>query len=104
MNENPAELTRNIISDCISSVEFIFRYLAIAKEIILFIFILILLVLVSPNNTFFVFLILSFVSYLFISITKKKIIKTGKILHIESGRALKILGQIFGSIKELKNT
>ena len=102
LNENPAELTRNIISDCISSVEFIFRYLAIAKEIILFIFILILLVLVSPNNTFFVFLILSFVSYLFIAITKKKIVKTGKILHIESGRALKILGQIFGSIKELK--
>ncbi len=102
LNKNPAELTRNIISDCISSVEFIFKYLTIAKEILLFIFIVFLLVLVSPSSTLPVFLILSFVSYLFISATKKKIIKTGKILHIESGKALKILGQIFGSIKELK--
>ena len=74
LNKNPAELTRNIISDCISSVEFIFRYLTIAKEIILFVFILFLLVLVSPNSTLPVFLILSLVSYLFILFTKKKII------------------------------
>ena len=102
VNSNPATIIRTLNHDVGLAYKYISSFLLLLREFLLVFIVLILLLSVNILVYFFSFIIFSLMTAIFYFLLKNKLVDKGKALQIEHSKNIKIIGQSFSSIKEIK--
>ena len=102
INSNPATIIRTLNHDVGLAYKYISSFLLLLREFLLVFIVLILLLSVNIlvySSTFIIFSLMTALFYFFL---KNKLVDKGKALQSEHSKNIKIIGQSFSSIKEIK--
>ena len=102
VNSNPATIIRTLNHDVGLAYKYISSFLLLLREFLLVFIVLILLLSVNILVYSFSFIIFSLMTAIFYFSMKNKLVDKGKALQIEHSKNIKIIGQSFSSIKEIK--
>ncbi len=102
INSNPATIIRTLNHDVGLAYKYISSFLLLLREFLLVFIVLILLLSINIlvySSTFIIFSLMTALFYFFL---KNKLVDKGKALQSEHSKNIKIIGQSFSSIKEIK--
>ena len=102
VNSNPATIIRTLNHDVGLAYKYISSFLLLLREFLLVFIVLILLLSVNILVYSSSFIIFSLMTAIFYFLLKNKLVDKGKALQIEHSKNIKIIGQSFSSIKEIK--
>ena len=102
LKKNPAFITRNISGDILNANIHIITLVNLIREILLIIVIFFLLVWVDFFSTLLIFVLMSFFVIIFYFFVRTKIKELSLLNQSLRGFQIKLINQIFGSIKETK--
>ena len=102
LNKNPAIITRSIVSDIQSANTYIISLINLVREVSLILIIFSLLIVVDFFSTTVVFFSLILFVLLFFFVIKKKLVNLAKLNLDLRAKQIKLINQVFGSIKETK--
>ena len=102
INSNPATIIRTLNHDVGLAYKYISSFLLLLREFLLVFIVLILLLSVNIFVYSTTFIIFSLMTALFYFFLKNKLVDKGKALQSEHSKNIKIIGQSFSSIKEIK--
>ena len=102
LNHKSSDLTRNVLIETKNIGATVFCYLKAFTEIFIFFSIGVLILIIDFKSSLILIISFLFFASIYFIFTKKIIYNFGQIRQISTGRLLKVLQEIFGSIKDIK--
>ena len=102
LNHKSSDLTRNVLIETKNIGATVFCYLKAFTEIFIFFSIGVLILIIDFKSSLILIISFLFFASIYFIFTKKIIYNFGQIRQTSTGRLLKVLQEIFGSIKDIK--
>jgi len=102
LNHKSSDLTRNVLIETKNIGAAVFCYLKAFTEIFIFFSIGVLILIIDFKSSLILIISFLFFASIYFIFTKKIIYNFGQIRQTSTGRLLKVLQEIFGSIKDIK--
>lgn len=97
-----SDLTRNIVTDNTQAATYIQNQIIIIREMFIALSIFCLLIISDTLTIFAIFTFLFLVSYIFISLIKKKLNIYGKLIFEARSKILEVVNNLFSGVKDIK--